>query len=142
MNTAVETSNSARTFPYRRKVKVSQITGQKEMILGSSTLIVTVGLLLAMVFGAIAALIGQELIKIRRQHAKTNRSQNPSQLRGTEDAKSRQDLVVQLIGLYSGVHSAEALTDFLNKELERRHKLWRVRIPSNGPGEIYDPDNA
>jgi hypothetical protein len=43
------------------------------------------------------------------------------------------------MGLYSGVHSADALSSFLNRELERRHETWRVRVPRDGPGEIYDP---
>jgi hypothetical protein len=49
-------------------------------------------------------------------------------------------LVKQLMALYSGVHSVEALSSFLNNELERRHERWRVRIPSDGPGEFYDLD--
>jgi hypothetical protein len=52
--------------------------------------------------------------------------------------QKRRDLVVQLMNLYSGVHSADAVSDFLNKELESRYLTWRVRIPQHGPGEIYD----
>ena len=57
-----------------------------------------------------------------------------------EEKKRRQEIVVRLMGLYSGVHSADALSDFLNKELERRHETWRVHVPVDGPGEIYDLD--
>jgi len=100
-------------------------------------------LLLAVAFGAILALIGVELRgRSRRKAMAAARLETGSGRHSEEEKKRRQDVVVRLMGLYSGVHSADALSDFLNKELERRHEAWRVRIPLDGPGEIYDLDVA
>lgn len=111
------------------------------MVSGGSASLLAVGLLLlAMAFGAILTLIGVELRNARRRSKRSRRMETPSQTHGAEEMKLRHDLVAQLMSLYSGVHSADALSDFLNKELERRLKPWRVRIPSNGPGEIFDID--
>ena len=104
----------------------------------SSPLLTAAMLLLAMAFGAILALIAVELRRRSRRNVRVGlrAAANPQQ--SDEEKKRRQDLVVRLMELYSGVHSADALSDFLNKELERRHEAWRVRIPLDGPGEIYD----
>lgn len=103
---------------------------------------VVIGLIaLAIIFGILAALIAIELRKIQRPrgHRKQFRS-HLTQAHSEEEKKRRQDLVVHLMALYSGVHSAEALSHFLNRELEHRHEPWRVRVPPDGPGEIYDLD--
>ena len=111
------------------------------MILSASNPLLTVAiLLLAMAFGAILALIAVELRTRARRGAGAARLQSGSGRHSEEEKKRRQDVVVRLMGLYSGVHSADALSDFLNRELERRHEVWRVRIPLDGPGEIYDLD--
>ena len=100
--------------------------------------ILTIGLLLlAMAFGAIVALIFVELHK-RHKKKRRRRPKFAVKIHDEAESKRRQDQVVQLMNLYSGVHSANALSDFLNRELERRHEPWRVRIPPEGPGEIYD----
>ena len=112
------------------------------MLFGASNPLVSAAmLLLAMAFGAILALIGVELRRrSRRQAQVATRLESGLGRHSEEEKKRRQDMVVQLMGLYSGVHSADALSDFLNRELERRHEIWRVRIPVDGPGEIYDLD--
>jgi hypothetical protein len=98
----------------------------------------TIGqLVLAMAFGALVALIWVEL----RKEYLTKRKRQPAiavETHGESEKTRRQDVVVRLMNLYSGVHSAHALSEFLNKELERRHEPWRVRIRSDGPGEIHD----
>ena len=107
----------------------------------SSPLLTAAILLLAMAFGAILALIVVELRnRAKRQAFAAARSGIGSFRVSDDEKKRRQDVVVRLMELYSGVHSADALSDFLNKELERRHEAWRVRIPMDGPGEIYDLD--
>lgn len=112
------------------------------MLFGASNLLLSVAmLLLAMAFGAILALIGVELRGRQRRYAQAAARLESGSSRHSEDEKKRrQDMVVRLMALYSGVHSADALSDFLNRELERRHEIWRVRIPIDGPGEIYDLD--
>jgi hypothetical protein len=104
----------------------------------SSPLIASTCLLLAMVFGALSTLIVIEVRRKSRQKARIARIGRPSVPYGAEELNRRKGLVDQLIGLYSGVHSISALSDFLNAELERRHEPWRVRIPEDGPGEILD----
>ncbi len=108
---------------------------------GLDPLLVTGLVILAMAFGAIVALIFVELQKRSRCTQRSERLGIASRLQTGEEKKRRQDLVVQLMALYSGVHSTDALSDFLNKELERRFEPWRVRIPVDGPGEIYDLDS-
>src|ERR1700722_5345425 len=113
------------------------------MLLGASNPLLTAAmLLLAMAFGAILALIAVELRQRGKRKAQAARRGAASPPQTEEEKKRRQDIVVRLMELYSGVHSADALSDFLNKELERRHEVWRVRIPLDGPGEIYDLDPA
>lgn len=107
---------------------------------GLDPLLVTGLVILAMAFGAIVALIFVELQKKSRQKQRSERLGIESRLETGEEKKRRQDMVVQLMALYSGVHSSDALSDFLNKELERRFEPWRVRIPVDGPGEIYELD--
>jgi hypothetical protein len=110
------------------------------MIFGGLALLLEVGLmLLAVAFGAIAALIVVELRKKHRRKSVSKPERQSTQIQSEEERKRRQDLVVQLMDLYSGVHSSDALSSFLNKELERRLETWRVRVPVDGPGEIYDP---
>ena len=111
------------------------------MLLSASSPFLTAAiLLLAMIFGALLTLIAQELVRRSRRKAVAHERSASSLRHSEEEKKRRQDVVVRLMGLYSGVHSADALSDFLNKELERRHEAWRVRIPMDGPGEIYDLD--
>ena len=112
------------------------------MLFGASNFLLSIAMLfLAMAFGAILALIGVELRRRSRRHAQAAaRLDSSSGRHSDEEKKRRQDMVVRLMELYSGVHSADALSDFLNRELERRHEIWRVRIPLDGPGEIYDLD--
>ena len=113
------------------------------MLLSVSNPLVTAAiLLLAMAFGAILALIGVELQRRARRKALAAQHTAAKPQQSDEEKRRRQDVVVRLMELYSGVHSADALSDFLNKELERRHEAWRVRIPSDGPGEIYDLDTV
>jgi hypothetical protein len=114
------------------------------MLLNASNPFLTAAILLsAMAFGALLALIAVELLaRSKRTANAAARLSAGSGHHSEEEKKRRQDVVVRLMGLYSGVHSADALSDFLNKELERRHELWRVRIPMDGPGEIYDLDPA
>lgn len=112
------------------------------MIFGASPLLSAGLLLLAMTLGAILALIAVELHQRAKRKIRRSRSEGAASQHSEEEKKRRQDVVVRLMGLYSGVHSADALSDFLNKELERRHEAWRVRIPIDGPGEIYDLDPA
>src|SRR5215469_1044142 len=114
------------------------------MLFGGSNMLLTAGsLLLAMVLGALLALIAVELRKRSRRRAMAAARLTSGSGRHSEEEKQRrQDVVARLMGLYSGVHSADALSDFLNRELERRHEAWRVRIPIDGPGEIYDLDPA
>jgi hypothetical protein len=112
------------------------------MLFGSSNPLLSVSaLLLAMAFGALMALIVVELRKrARRRSLAATRLTSGSVRHSEEEKQRRQDVVARLMGLYSGVHSSDALSDFLNGELERRHEGWRVRIPIDGPGEIYDLD--
>jgi hypothetical protein len=112
------------------------------MLFGSTSLWLSAAvLLLAMAFGAILALIAVELrARARRNAHGATRALSNGARHSDEEKKRRQDVVVRLMELYSGVHSSDALSDFLNKELERRHEVWRVRIPMDGPGEIYDLD--
>jgi hypothetical protein len=111
------------------------------MMFGGLSALLEAGLLLsAMAFGAVAALIVVELRKKSPARSDAGRVAPNMPALNEEERKRRQDLVVQLMGLYSGVHSADALSSFLNRELETRHETWRVRVPLDGPGEIYDPD--
>jgi len=107
------------------------------------TVLTVSALLLAMAFGALLTLIVVELRKRRTSQAAvapTHAGAVPVNTHSAEESERRQTMIRQLIDLYSGVHSAEALSSFLNGELERRHERWRVRIPSDGPGEFYDLD--
>jgi hypothetical protein len=98
-------------------------------------------LVLAMAFGVLLALIIGELRRRHRvSHLEPNARATPVKTHTAEEIERRQSLIRQLIDLYSGVHSVEALSSFLNGELERRHEPWRVRIPADGPGEFYDLD--
>lgn len=108
----------------------------------SDLLLTATALALAMALGALSTLIAVELRKRARQKARLERPRPAARIHSKEDMQQRRDLVVQLMNLYSGVHSADAVSDFLNKELESRHLTWRVRIPQHGPGEIYDLDEA
>ena len=109
------------------------------MAFGESNPIFLAGLLLlATAFGALSTLIVLELRTLLRQKARRRRRADTLPGHTEEEMRRRQDLLVQLMELYSGVHSADALSHFLNSELERRHQPWRVRIPLDGPGEIYD----
>lgn len=111
------------------------------MIFGGANLFLTAAILvLAMALGAILALIVVELRQRRRRRSAAQRPTAHVPVHSDQEKQRRQDMVVALMQLYSGVHSADALSDFLNKELERRHEAWRVRIPLDGPGEIYDLD--
>jgi len=114
------------------------------MLFGSTSLWLSAAvLLLAMAFGAILALIAVELRnRARRRDYGATRGLPSGSRRNEEEKKRRQDVVVRLMELYSGVHSSDALSDFLNKELERWHEVWRVRIPMDGPGEIYDVEQV
>lgn len=113
------------------------------MIFGRSNPLILAGLLLsAMAFGAILALIAVELRKKTRHRPSSQRPAPAMSAYDNKERDRRQELVARLMELYSGVHSGDALSDFLNKELERRHEEWRVRIPADGPGEIYDLDPA
>ena len=107
------------------------------------TVLTVSAFLLAMAFGALLTLIVVELRKRRTPQAAvapTHMRAVPVNTHSAEESERRQTMVRQLIDLYSGVHSVEALSSFLNGELERRHERWRVRIPSDGPGEFYDLD--
>ena len=97
-------------------------------------------LLLAMALGVLLTMIVAELRKSSAARATSPIGRSPAKAHSSAEIERRQSLVQQLIGLYSGVHSVEALSSFLNNELERRHERWRVRIPSDGPGEFYDLD--
>lgn len=98
-------------------------------------------LLLGMALGILLTLIVAELRKKpRAAETGSHLRSSPVKAPSAEEIERRQSLVKQLIGLYSGVHSVEALSSFLNNELERRHERWRVRIPADGPGEFYDLD--
>ena len=114
------------------------------MLFGGANLFLTAAaLLLAMALGAILALIAVELRRrARRKTMAASRLTSGSGRLSEEEKQRRQDVVARLMGLYSGVHSADALSDFLNRELERRHEAWRVRIPIDGPGEIYELDSV
>ena len=114
------------------------------MLFGGSSLVLTVGsLLLATAFGVLVTLIALEIKGSFRYKARPGHlAKSPLKIHTEAESHRRQALVVQLMGLYSGVHSADALSEFLNRELERRHETWRVRIPSDGPGEIYDLDRG
>ena len=110
------------------------------MMFGGISVLLEAGLLLsAMAFGAVCALIVVELRKKTAVRPQAGRVPTNAPAVSEEERNRRQDLLVQLMGLYSGVHSADALSSFLNRELERRHETWRVRVPRDGPGEIYDP---
>ena len=106
------------------------------------TVLAVFALFLAMAFGVLLTLIVIELRKRRAAPAVTQTAQpTPVNKYSVEESERRQTVIRQLIDLYSGVHSVEALSSFLNGELERRHERWRVRIPSDGPGEFYDLDS-
>jgi hypothetical protein len=112
-------------------------------IIRQPTILAACALVLAMALGVLLALIVAEVRKgrgARPAGAATHRRRPQIQTHSTEEIERRQSVVKQLIELYSGVHSVEALSNFLNGELERRHERWRVRIPSDGPGEFYDLD--
>ena len=106
----------------------------------SDLLLTTLSLALAMAFGALMTLIVVELRKRSRQRDRREKGKSTAPRQTPEEMQKRRDLVVQLMNLYSGVHSADAVSDFLNRELESRYLAWRVRIPQHGPGEIYDLD--
>ena len=108
----------------------------------SDLLLTALSLALAMAFGALMTLIVVELRKRSRQRDRREKAKPVTLPPTPEEMQQRRDLVVQLMNLYSGVHSADAVSDFLNKELESRYLTWRVRIPQHGPGEIYDLDQA
>ena len=113
------------------------------MIFGGSNPLILAGLLLlAMALGAILALIAVELRKKTQRRPSQQRPAPATTASDNKEQHRRQELVARLMELYSGVHSGDALSDFLNKELERRHEDWRVRIPPDGPGEIYNLDPA
>ena len=110
------------------------------MMFSGISVLLEAGLLLsAMAFGAVCALIVVELRKKNPTKPQAGHAAPNIPAPNEEEKKRRQDLVGQLMDLYSGVHSADALSSFLNRELKRRHESWRVRIPLDGPGEIYDP---
>jgi hypothetical protein len=104
----------------------------------SDLLLTALSLALAMAFGALMTLIVVELRKRSGQRDRREKVKQVTPPPNPEEMQKRRDLVVQLMNLYSGVHSADAVSDFLNKELESRYLTWRVRIPQHGPGEIYD----
>lgn len=93
-----------------------------------------------MAFGVLLTMIVAELRRSRTARIPSPAGRSLVKAHSTDEIERRQSLVKQLIALYSGVHSVEALSSFLNHELERRHERWRVRIPSDGPGEFYDLD--
>jgi hypothetical protein len=106
------------------------------MILQGLNLAITGTLIcLAIAFGAVVALI---VVELKKRSSKNLARRSVSNMPTEEEKRRRLQLVAQLMALYSGVHSTYALSEFLNNELERRHELWRVRIPLNGPGEIYN----
>ena len=106
------------------------------------TVLAVCALVLAMAFGVLLTLIIGELRRRRRvPHLWSEDRLSPAKTHTAEEIERRQSLIRQLIDLYSGVHSVEALPSFLNGELERRHERWRVRIPADGPGEFYDLDH-
>src|SRR5262249_305874 len=105
----------------------------------SDLLLAALSLALAMAFGALITLIVVELRKRARQKERQERAR-PAPRPSPEEMQQRRGRAGQVMNLYSGVHSADAVSDFLNKELESRHLTWRVRIPQHGPGEIYDLD--
>jgi hypothetical protein len=106
----------------------------------SDMLLAALSLALAMALGALITLIVVELRKRSRQRDRLENARPAPPRHTAEEMQQRRDLVVELMNLYSGVHSADAVSDFLNRELETRHLGWRVRIPQHGPGEIYDLD--
>ena len=108
----------------------------------SDLLLTALSLALAMAFGALMTLIVVELRKRSGQRDRREKAKPTTPPPTPEEMQKRRDLVVQLMNLYSGVHSADAVSDFLNKELESRYLTWRVRIPQHGPGEIYDLDQT
>ena len=62
-----------------------------------------------MAFGAVLTLIGVELKKAHRRRRRSKSKEKP-QAHAPEEMQRRQDLVAQLIDLYSGVHSVDALS--------------------------------
>jgi hypothetical protein len=104
------------------------------------TFLAICALLLAVAFGVLLTMIVAELRKSRAARDASPAGRPAIKSHSTDEIERRQSLVRQLIDLYSGVHSVDALSSFLNHELERRHERWRVRIPSDGPGEFYDLD--
>ncbi len=104
------------------------------------TVLAACAFLLGVALGALLILIVIELRKRRTPSAASPIQPALVNTYSAEETERRQTLIRQLIDLYSGVHSVEALSSFLNGELERRHERWRVRIPSDGPGEFYDLD--
>jgi len=109
-------------------------------ILRQPTILAVCALILAVAFGVLLTMIVAELRKSRGARVASPAGRSAIKAHSTEEIERRQSLVKQLMDLYSGVHSVEALSSFLNNELERRHERWRVRIPSDGPGEFYDLD--
>jgi hypothetical protein len=109
------------------------------MALGGLNILMIWLLVLAMSFGALVALIA---VEIRKKHATKRKRQRMTSIETHSESEKtrRQDVVLRLMNLYSGAHSTDSLSEFLNKELERRQESWRVRIPLDGPGEIYDLD--
>jgi hypothetical protein len=99
-------------------------------------------LLLATAFGALVALIGVEIRKKFKTRHGHRSSAGLSRVSNNEETTRRQEIVVQLMSRYSGVHSVEALSDFINKELEWRRETWRVHIPPNGPGRIVNLEST
>lgn len=98
--------------------------------------------LLATAFGALVALIGVEIRKNSKNGRGPRPSASPPGASNSMERARRQEIVVQLMSRYSGVHSVEALSDFINKELEWRRETWRVLIPQNGLGQIVDLENT
>ena len=97
---------------------------------------------LATAFGALVALIGVEIGKKSKNRHGPRPSAGSLRVSNSEERARRQEIVVQLMSRYSGVHSVEALSDFINKELEWRRETWRVHIPPNGLGQIVDLEST
>jgi len=109
-----------------------------ENIIRRPIVLAVCALILAVALGILLALIAAEIRRARRARPISHKRAMPAKMHSAEEIERRRTLVTTLIDLYSGVHSVEALSNFLNAELERRHEQWRVRIPSDGPGEFYD----
>ena len=114
-----------------------------DSIIRQPTVLAACALALAMAFGVLLAMIVAEIRKakdVTPARAAPAKGATAAPTHSPEEMERRRSLVRQLMDLYSGVHSVEALSRFLNDELERRHERWRVRIPADGPGEFYDLD--